>query len=177
MSTTPRRDLETWIAKWTEVERLEFVRESDSNSKRFWEGVRSSPISPYLSPWERQFATTTELTMSNQQQLDGSWRLEAVQVLLWALRLMPELPPPDTQADLHLSELEMLNDATSFLNSAVLRSQIEIYHARDVAALALAQPHRKVYPRRATTSFRRGDDQAGTEIIPGHCAPRGERRT
>jgi hypothetical protein len=135
MATSPRRDLQERFAKWTEAERLEFVRESDSNSKRFWDEVRSSPISPYLSRWERSFATTTELTMSNQQQLDGSWRLEAVQILLWALRLITELPEPDTQADLYLSKFDALNDPPSFLNSAILRPQTEIYRARDVAEL------------------------------------------
>lgn len=119
----------------TEAERLGFVRESDSNSKHFWNEVVSSPISPYLSRWERKFATATELTMSNQLQLDGSWHLEAVQILLWALRLIPELHAPDTQADLRLSKFDVLNDPAGFLNSAILRPQTEIYHARELAEL------------------------------------------
>ena len=135
MATSPRPELQERFAKWTEVERLEFVRESDSNSKRFWDGVNSSPISRYLSPWERRFATATELTMSNRQQLDGSWRLESVQVLMWALCLIHELPAPDTQANLQLSKSDVLNDPATFLNSARLRPQTEIYHARDAAEL------------------------------------------
>lgn len=135
MALSPRRELPEKFAKWTEVERLEFVHESDFNSKRFWDEVISSPVSPYLSRWERKFATTTELTMSNQQQLDGSWRFEAVQVLLWALRLIPELPAPDTQADRHLLKFDVLDDPASFLNSAILQPQTQIYHARDVAEL------------------------------------------
>ena len=135
MATTPRRDLQEMFAKRSEAERSEFVRDSDANSKRFWDAVNASPISRYLSRWERQFATTTELTMSNQQQLDGSWRLEAVQILLWALRLVRELPAPDTQPDLHLSEFDMLTDHTSFLSSSVLRPRTEIDHVRDVAEL------------------------------------------
>jgi Domain of unknown function (DUF4272) len=97
--------------------------------------VNSSPIFPYLSPRERKFVTTTKRTMSGRQHLDALWRLEAAQVLTWALRLIPELPAPDEQADLGLLELEILNHPAPFLSSAVLRTQTEIYHARDVAEL------------------------------------------
>ena len=120
---------------WTEAERLELASEYESKSKRFWDSLNSSPIGQYLSPWERKFANTTVLTMSLQQHLDGMWRLEAAQVLLWALRLIPELPAPDAQADLHLLKFDVLDDPASFLNSAVLRTQTEIYRARDVAEL------------------------------------------
>lgn len=97
--------------------------------------LNSSPILPYLSPWERVFATTTVRTMSGQQHLDALWRLEAAQVLIWALRLIPELPAPDKQADPDLLKLEILSHPAPLLSSAVLRTQTEIYHARDVAEL------------------------------------------
>jgi hypothetical protein len=121
------------LDNWTEAERLELASARESQSKRFWDSVKSSPIFQYLSPWERQFATTTMQTMSLQQHLDGMWRLEAAQVLMWALRLLTELPGPDTQSVVNLPELEILSHPTSFLNSAVLRIQSDIAHARDVA--------------------------------------------
>lgn len=75
------------------------------------------------------------LTMSLQQHLDGMWRLEAAQILMWALRLLAEMPAPDTQSDIDLPNLEMLNRPTSFLSSAVLRTQSEISRARNLAEL------------------------------------------
>ena len=123
------------LDNWTEAERLELASVCESQSKRFWDSVESSPIFPYLSPWERQFASKTMLTMSLQQHLDGMWRMEAAQVLMWALRLNADLPSPDTQSDIDLSKLEILNRPTSFLNSAALRSQSEIDRARNLAEL------------------------------------------
>lgn len=123
------------LAQWTDEDRLQSARESDSRSRRFWDEVNTSSIFPFLSPWERQFATTTALSMSHRQQLNAIWRLEAAQVLMWALHLIPELPAPDEQADLDLSKPEVLSRPTSFLNSAVLRPEAAIDSARNLAEL------------------------------------------
>jgi hypothetical protein len=132
----PRDQLEEWLRRWTEAERELYALESDSRRKSFWDTVNSTPIFTYLSPWERQFASTTMLTMSSRQQLDAMWRVEAAQVLMWALRLIAQLPPPDTQADdPNLLKAEILSPPSNFLNSAALRPQAETDHARDVAEL------------------------------------------
>jgi hypothetical protein len=52
-----------------------------------------------FSPWERHFLATTLDTMSEQQHRDAMWRLEAFQVLAWALGHVPKLPRYDMQAD------------------------------------------------------------------------------
>jgi hypothetical protein len=131
MGTPLLSDLEDW----TEADRLELATARETQSKRFWDSVNSSPIFPYLSLWERQFATKTILTMSLQQHLDGMWRLEAAQILMWALHLLAEVPAPDTQSDIDLPNLEMLNRPTSFLSSVVLRAQSEISRSRNLAEL------------------------------------------
>jgi hypothetical protein len=134
--TAPPRDLIAgWLGRWTEAERERYAHQSESQSKAFWNTVNSSPIFTYLSPWERQFATTTMLTMSSQDQIDALWRVEAAQVLMWALRLIPELPAADTQAEPDLLKLEILSRGTNLLSSTQLRSEAEIDHARDVAEL------------------------------------------
>ena len=120
---------------WTEAQRRELASDRESKSRRFWDSVNSSSIFPYLSPWERRFATTTMLTMSLQQHLDGMWRMEAGQVLMWALRLIPDLSAPDKQTDLDLRKIEILSRPTSFLSAAALRNQSEIDRARNVAEL------------------------------------------
>ncbi len=135
LAAPERAVLEESLGNWSETERQQFVQESDSQSKRFWDAVNASPIFPYLSPWEREFAATTILTMSAQQHLDGLWRYEAAQVLMWALRLIAEMPAPDKQAGSDLLKSEILDRPTSFLSSAVLRIRAEIDHARDVAEL------------------------------------------
>jgi len=135
LAAPPRDVLEQWLGRWTEADRARYAQEGESQSKAFWDVVNSSPIFIYLSPWERQFATTTTLTMSSQEQIDALWRAEAAQVFMWALSLIAELPAPYTQADLDLLKSEILSHPTNLLSSAVLRSHAEIDHVRDVAEL------------------------------------------
>jgi len=135
LAAPPRDLLEQWLAASTSAEREQFAQKSESQSKAFWDAVNSSPIAMYLSPWEREFAETPILTMSSQQHIDASWRMEAAQVLMWALHLIPELTAPDTQADTDLLKSEILSHPANFLGAAVLRSQAEIDHARDLAEL------------------------------------------
>lgn len=135
LAAPPRDLLQKWLEQWSEAERERYTQESESRCKAFWDTVSSSPVFTYLSRWEREFATTTILTMSSQQQIDALWHLEAAQVLMWALRLIPELPVPDAQAEADILKLEILSRPTSLLSSAQLRPQAEIDHARDVAEL------------------------------------------
>lgn len=129
LAAPPRELLEGWLREWSEAERTRFAHESQARSDSFWRAVNSSPISGYLSPWEREFSRTTVFTMSSQQQIDALWRLEAAHVLIWALQLVPGLPAPDVQSDVGVLKLEALSRPASFLDSARLRPEAEINHA------------------------------------------------
>ena len=135
LAAPPRDVIEEWLGRWTEVERERYAHESDTQSRAFWSTVNSSQISTYLSPWERQFATTTMLTMSGQDQIEALWRVEAAKVFMWALHLIPELHTPDTKADPDLLKSEILSRPANLFSSASLRPETEIDHARDVAEL------------------------------------------
>jgi hypothetical protein len=135
LAAPPRNQLANWMAHWTEAERERFAKESESRSRTFWNTVKSSPVARYLSPWEQEFAETTILIMSSQQHTDALWRMEAARVLMWALCLLPDLPALDTPADLGFLKFESLSQPANFLGAAILRSQFEIAHARDLAEL------------------------------------------
>jgi hypothetical protein len=135
MATPPRDSLEQLFGQRTVAEREGFAQKSESLAKAYWNTVNVSPIFPYLSPWEREFADSTILTMSSQDQIDALWRAEAVQVLMWGLRLITELPAPETQASPDLLKSEAQSRPVEFLASPVLRSEREIDHAREIAEL------------------------------------------
>jgi hypothetical protein len=134
-ATPPRGALDEWFEQWTVAERKDFVQKSESRAKAYWSTVNVSPIFPHLSPWEREFANSTILTMSSQDQIDASWRAEAAQVLMWALSLITGLSAPETQASPDLLKSETLSRPVEFLASALLRPAREIDHAREVAEL------------------------------------------
>jgi hypothetical protein len=135
MATPPRDSLEQLFGQRSVAEREDFAQKSESLAKAYWNTVNVSPIFPYLSPWEREFANSTILTTSSQDQIDALWRAEAAQVLMWALCLIAELPALDAQANPNLLRSEALSRPVEFLASPVLRSEREIDHAREIAEL------------------------------------------
>lgn len=113
-----------WPAEELEKFRLASVQKRDE----FWSQI--GPLRSQMSPWEREFAACTPLTMTSAQQVKASWRVEAFQVLLWALSACAEVPPYDTQAD-H----DLLKTFPPSIKTPSLISPEHIDQARDDAEL------------------------------------------
>jgi hypothetical protein len=132
--TAPPRDmLSQMMSGWSRAEQEKLRIDAETQRDEFWEGL--GPLRSELSPWEREYARSTMLTMTAAQQVDASWRVEAVQVLLWALELCSGLPPYDVAADHDLLKHFPAPDAATFLRSATLRPVETIDRARDMAEL------------------------------------------
>jgi hypothetical protein len=95
----PRDELARLMDRWKPKERAEFIQAADDRREAFWSGLAGSSFWHELSPQELALASSTLVTMSEQQQVDASWRMEAAQVLMWALQIIDALPPWETQAD------------------------------------------------------------------------------
>ncbi|HEX5104527.1 MAG TPA: DUF4272 domain-containing protein, partial [Pirellulaceae bacterium] len=98
MIAPPRDMLNEWMRSWPPHEYAGFEREATARNKAFWQKALDAGLWEELSPEELELASATIVTMTQQQQVNASWRIEAAQVLMWALELIPELPPYDTQA-------------------------------------------------------------------------------
>lgn len=131
----PRDMLQQMTAKWDADQRDKFKRQAESEREQFWRGLRDAGLWQHLSPREQEHAQSTMATMTAQQQVDASWRMEAAQTLMWALGMLPELPPYDTMAGHDLLKQIPSRDVTAFIQSARLREQTEIDRARDTAEL------------------------------------------
>lgn len=130
--TAPPRDmLETMTSEWPQAEHDAFATESKEMREQFWS--RLGTLEQALSPWELELSRSTILTMTESQQIDASWRVEAFQVLLWALGLIDELPGYDEQADHDL--LKTFPPAEDYLGQATLIESERIERARDLAEL------------------------------------------
>ena len=86
-----------------------------------------------LSPSERKLFYGSEIT--HRQRADASWRLEAFQVLLWALGQLSVLPPFDTLAEREDVKRFPPPEMTASFSGATLISSSVIDKARDVAEL------------------------------------------
>jgi len=135
LSAPPRDELDALILQWSEEERRKLAREGESRRDRFWLGLRGLGLWSELTPGERELARTTIVTMTDRQQADASWRIEALQALMWALGMLSQLPPYDTMADHELLERVPVRPPADFWRGAQLRPQSEIERARDAAEL------------------------------------------
>ena len=70
--------------------------------------------------------------LSAGEQINASWRTEAVHVLAWALRAQPRLLPYDRQASLKKHTIGN-GDLAAFVRNARLRPRKEIEAARELA--------------------------------------------
>lgn len=133
---TPPRDLfASWFMNWPEEERKKCVLDAEADRERFWEAIYAVGLRDYLSLWEQQFAKASLVSMIPQQQADACWRMESVQVLVWALQMMESLPPFDAMADHELLKSIPHERIDDFIGSAQLRRSEEIAKARDLVEL------------------------------------------
>jgi hypothetical protein len=121
-------------AKWTDQEKKEFQEQAETLNARIWQPLREEGLWPDLSPKEKEYAKATMVTRTQQQQIDATWRLEAVAVLLWSLSMAEEMAPYDAMHKVELLK-QIPPDLRSFLNGVRLRDESEIDQARETAEL------------------------------------------
>ncbi len=91
--TAPPRDVvDALRAKWGQAEIDRFLDECRRRRDAFWEPLKDLRLWVELTDDERAFADTTIATMTEAQQTAAAALIEAVQVHLWALGAVDELP-------------------------------------------------------------------------------------
>jgi hypothetical protein len=90
-----------------------------------------------LSTAERRFLDTRLGDVNAQEVINATWRVEALAVLLWALRISESIPPYDTQValDAMLECSGFLKDTAAVVAEARLRNAVELRDARKIAEL------------------------------------------
>lgn len=116
---------------WTDEEKRHFARDSKQTRDGFWSSLGS--YKKYLSPTETSFSRATRETMTGEQLINASWRVESLMAILWALQVIEGIPPYDEQTSPDLFGDFPLVNADEFVSSALLRPAEEISAARDVA--------------------------------------------
>ena len=129
----PRDMLQQMTAQWGADDHEKFRQQAEAQRDQLWGGLREARLWDHLSPREQEHAKSTMVTMTGQQQVDASWRMEAAQTLMWALGMVPELPAYDTMASHDLLKQIPSRDMLPFVQSARLREKAELDGARDTA--------------------------------------------
>ena len=88
-----------------------------------------------MSDDEKAFIEGTPLRWDPQSVIDASWRVESVACLLWALRLVEDLPPFDAPAGQEILRHVPTKDAADFVMRAELLPPERIGRKREEAEL------------------------------------------
>ncbi|MGO9599486.1 MAG: DUF4272 domain-containing protein, partial [Isosphaeraceae bacterium] len=120
----------TILDGWSDDDRDRFIQKFDQVSRSMRDSLESSGLWADTSPQERAFFETRLLDRTMQQFLSAAWSMEALACCLWAIGLLPEIPPYDAQS----SVLDRVpkGDVSELGES---RSAAEIERARSVAEL------------------------------------------
>ena len=129
----PRDALEQWKSSWPAEELAQFRKDVIATRDEYW--GRAPELRGYMSPRERELASSTIEDMSAQLQIDAVWRMEALQVLMWALNYVPGLPRYDVEADSDLIKDFPPGGYQDYPSRAILRPWDQIEAARDMAEL------------------------------------------
>ena len=119
------------LANWT-PEQLEELR-GCPQAVAAW--MAKEGLAPSLSSSERRLMEAPLGEWTDQELLDADWRQESLGVLLWALSIIPALPPYDSQFDLSQGKLIRGWSRDELAESAQKRDREEISRARGVAEL------------------------------------------
>ncbi len=131
----PREMLAELMEKWSDEERQDFISTAEEKRDEFWFRLKDHGLWEQLSPSERAFADATIVTMTETQQINASWRVEAAAVLMWAVQLIDSLPPFDCQASNELLKEIPSKSPPEFFAQATLRDTEHIERLRDLAEL------------------------------------------
>ncbi len=121
---------------------VEQVRQSPEESEKtqsaYLEKISSlqkSKVWNWMTDREQAFLTSDPLNLDPEEQIALSWRIEAAQVLLWALGLLDELPAYGPMAEHEIFQSVPDYSWKLIYNGPQLRSPKEILAARDTAEL------------------------------------------
>ena len=175
----PRGILAELMTKWSESQKNQFIEKSQVLNQRMQEHLRSSGLWDELSPLERKFGSRNMTNLSHQEQIDFSWRAESAMVLMWAIKLVPELPPLDKITRPEILKKAPNTDIEGFVKNAHLRDSVAINDARELMQLwhwrsrtqGLIQEGRTLGPAHATAAehgFHNFDDIVRAAAIFAH---------
>ncbi len=133
LANPPRAVFEQMLMRSSPDQRQAAPELAAEQQEKFW--AQLGLLRQALSPREQEFAATDMVTMTDRQQTAAAWRTEALQTLLWAVGVAPEILPYDVPAtDAPLKQFRG-DDLDKALASSKLRPSDELERARSIAEL------------------------------------------
>ena len=102
----------------------------DSRDIREW--LAKHNVGSAVSPEEKRILDSSRL--SQRDRINASWRVEGLEVMLWALNELPDMSPLSGQCDSDRVEKafsSILSNVGDFLNKDTMKSEGEIYEQQE----------------------------------------------
>ncbi len=133
--TPPPNIINQWLETRKTVNQELLIDELKAQQTEYRKKLHTLGLWKHFSPKEKTFLSSSLADAHLQQHTDATWRLEAIQVLMWALGMLSTLPPYEKALSHDLLKSFQQEDPGKFVKSAQLRPQAEIDAARDLAEL------------------------------------------
>jgi hypothetical protein len=157
--TTPVGSVIGDSASWTLQKNLGAWKTSDEALTPMVMNLKASGLWPHVEEDEQQLLLSNRI--SKRQRINASWLGESTTCLLWALRMIPELPSYDQEIDPTLAIRIRSASIPQLIRQARLRPRREILKQRQIAELW----NWRAWTRRLQEQGQRGFE-AGSDVIP-----------
>jgi len=135
LAAPPVEYLRGAMTQWTPEERSQFMADAAQTFMEKVNHLKATGLWLDVEEDERRFLQVGVDQISVQHRIDAGWLAESIACLLWALKIIPELPPYDHEAGHELVNALPANSIKDLTKQAHLRPQEEIKKQRDIAEL------------------------------------------
>ncbi len=131
----PMDVLQEMMAQWSAEESEQFKKDIGEFTQPIVEQLKSSDLWRDVEAGERAFLQGGLSSENDQARIDASWLAESIACLLWALQMIPSLPPYDQETGSDLVQEFKAASIQEAVNRAQLRPKDEIEKQRNLAEL------------------------------------------
>jgi hypothetical protein len=121
--------------RWSRKEKREFRKVFKEESNQLTKSMKSLRLWQHMTQEERSFISSSVLKINPQHHRNAMWRLESVVAFMWAMKLVEEFPPFDTQFEGELLQKLPYENIVEFFDAAVLHPEDVIEEKRSLAEL------------------------------------------
>lgn len=121
-----------FMANWSQEDREQLVRKHDEASEKVRHYLQNNKLWQLATHEEWAFFNARLLDRTPQQYADAAWGLESVCCCLWALGLIPEVPPYDKPTAPEVTK-KLSKEVSA--ESVALRAEETLGEARETAQL------------------------------------------
>jgi hypothetical protein len=135
MAIPPHHILQEARSNWSGSERKKYTKALKEKSDELVASMKHLQLWKHMTKEEREFISASAFKVKPQHHLNAMWRLESVVVLMWAMEMIEDFPPFDSQSEGDLLQMIPYENVPEFIVGTKLRAEEVIEEMRSLAEL------------------------------------------